>query len=177
MEVNETTPSSYDIMPEPARPQFLTVLCILTWVCCGLMFLSTIYNMLNKPSPDAMAEQVERMRAMSEQAAEQMEAAFEKQDDTSMLLSNLLGLVAILVTTLGAAMMWQLKKKGFYIYLVGEFLPYLGFLFVGADAFEMMAGMMSMSAAAMMGIAIGVMALFDGIFIAMYAANVKHMKN
>jgi uncharacterized Tic20 family protein len=176
METNETTPA-YDIMPEPARPQFLTVLCILTWVCCGIMFLSTLYTIFNKPSPEDMAAQVEKMREINEQAAEQMEAAFENQDNTSMMMSNVLGLVAMIVTTLGTIMMWQLKKKGFYVYIAGELIPYLGFLFTGTAAFEAMATMMHMSASAMMGMAIGVMALFDGIFIAMYGANVKHMKN
>jgi len=34
-----------------------------------------------------------------------------------------------------------------------------------------------MSGSAVLGITIAVMALFDGIFIAMYAANTKHMTN
>jgi hypothetical protein len=177
MEVNEISDASSEIMPEPARPQFLTVLCILTWICSGFMFLSTLYNTFNNPTPEEMANQVEKMRQISEQMAERMELAFENQDHTTMLISNLISLVSLLITTLGTAMMWQLKKKGFYIYILGELLPYIGFALAGSAAFEAMSSASGMSAGAMMGMAIVFMALFDGIFVAMYAANLKHMKN
>ena len=61
--------------------------------------------------------------------------------------------------------------------MVAELVPYLGFLFTGSAAFEAQAGKSGMSASAIMAIAIVVMVVFDAIFIAMYAANLKHMKN
>jgi hypothetical protein len=166
-----------DILPEPARPQFLTILCILTWVCAGFMLIMSLLGIINKPSPEEQAEQIEKVRAMSPEAADKMEAAFEAQSDSGQILNTLLGILAIAVSSIGAMMMWQLKKRGFQIYLIGELIPYFGLLFAGTESFGTMASMIGMSASAVLGIAVGIMLLFDGIFIAMYASNLKYMKS
>ena len=177
MEETLSNQHSNDILPEPARPQFLTVLCILTWVCAGLMLIMSLLGIINKPSPEEQAEQIEKIRAMSPEAAENMEAAFESQNGNAKILNTLLGILAIAISSMGAMMMWQLKKKGFYIYLIGELVPYFGLLFAGKESFGMLASTLGMSANAMLGIVVGMMLLFDGIFIAMYAVNVKYMKS
>ena len=168
--------TSDPFLPEPARPQFLSVLCILTWILSGIMFLSTVYNLLNKPTPEEQQEQIEKVRESAPQAAESMELAYQNMDKPETMVSNLISLVSLVLSSLGAMMMWQLKRKGFFIYLIGELLPYVGLLMVGTAAFEAMATMLKMSAATMLGIAVGVLLLLDGVFIAMYAANLKHMK-
>ncbi|MCC6371770.1 MAG: hypothetical protein IT236_12245 [Bacteroidia bacterium] len=176
METNTTDLTADPFLPEPKRPQFLSVLCILTWILSGIMLISTANNILNKPSPEEQAEQIEKMREKLPEAADSMEATFQKMDETPAKVNTLISLIALALSSLGAAMMWQLKKTGFYVYLLGELLPYLGLVFVGTAAFDFMAIMFKMNVATIMGIAVGIMLLFDGIFITMYAANLKHMK-
>lgn len=175
----ETTIDNHnnDFMPEPARPQFLSVLCILTWVCCGLIFISTLWGIIFQPSAEEQAAQIEQMEKISPEAAEQMQAAFESQTGSYKAINTSLTLVAVLLCSLSAWMMWNLKKKGFHFYLIGEIIPYLGFLFGGAEAMGTMGAMTGMSQATVLGMVIGVMALFDGIFIAMYASNLKYLKD
>lgn len=175
METNDNL-TTIDFMQEPARPQFLSVLCILTWVLSGLLFISTVWSAINQPTPEEQYEQIEKIREVSPQAAERMEAALEGQSDTFKIVNTILNLLALGFTVFGAMQMWQLKKKGFYLYLVGELLPYLSFVVGGAKAIGAMGAMSGMSEGATIGIALGMMLLFDGIFIAMYAANLKHMK-
>lgn len=165
--------NSYTV-PEPARPQFLSVLCILTWVCCGILFIMTLKQVFFKESAEEQLEKIEQLRAISPEAADQMEAALENQGGSAETISTVLGLIAVVLSGYGAWLMWNLKKTGFYLYLAGELVPYLGFLFKKTEALEA-AGSMSGMGSAFVGIAIGLMVLFDAIFIAMYAANVKYM--
>ncbi len=171
----EQSATSNDFMSEPARPQFLSVICILTWVCCGFMFITTVWNVLFQQSPEQQMEQIEKIRQLNPEAAEQMELALENQSQSFKTINTLLTLIALALTAFGTWMMWNLKKNGFYFYLAGEFLPYLAFFMGGAEAMSSMSAMTGMSASAVLGITIAVMALFDGVFIAMYAANTKHM--
>ncbi len=72
-------------------------------------------------------------------------------------------------------MMWKLQKRGFYIYLAGELLPYLGFLVAGKETMAMM-GSAGGSTGQMAGMVVVVlMLLFDAVFIIMYAVNLKKM--
>ena len=155
----------------PVRPQMLSVLCILTWICCGLLLVFTVWGVVAKPSPEEQYEQVEKMREINPEMAEQMEAAFELQDQGNQTVGLALNLVALALAAGGAYMMWQLKRTGFYVYLAGEILPYFGFLTGGS---EMM--LASMGGQAMAAIVIGLMVLFDLIFIILYAVNLKHMR-
>jgi hypothetical protein len=159
----------------PERPQFLSVLCILTWIACGLMFISTLWGVLFQPSAEQQYEQIEKIREISPEAAEQMEAALENQKGTGQLMSMALNLIAIGLSAFGAYFMWMLRRKGFYFYLAGETLPYLGFLFGGAEALSAV-GSMSTMGPAIVGIAIGGMVVFDILFVVLYAVNLKHMR-
>lgn len=162
----------------PQRPQFLSVLCILTWITCGFVFISTVGNILFQKSPEEQMEQIEQMRSISPEAADQMEAALDAQNnDGFKAVNTAITLIACGLSAFGAVMMWQLRKKGFFLYIAGELIPYLSFAFGGAKAMSALGAMGGMSGSAVLGITIAVMALFDGIFIAMYAANTKHMTN
>ena len=167
-----TQPSEAAAHPQQ-RPQFLTVLCVLTWIACGLLFISSVWGIVFKPSLEDQYEQVEKLREISPESAEKLEALLEKQDPSAQLMSTALSLVAIGLSAFGAYMMWQLKKKGFYVYLAGELLPYLGFLTGGAEAMSMLNSMGS--GGAIGGIVVGLMVLADAVFIILYAMNLKHM--
>jgi hypothetical protein len=172
---NTTEPTTTAaFLPEPARPQFLSVLCILTWISCGILFITTVWGVAFKPSKEEQYEQIEKIREMSPEAADKMEAVLEKQDGTSELLGTALSLIAIGLSAYGAYLMWQLRRRGFYFYVAGEVLPYLGFLTGGAEA---MAALGSIGGGATASILIGIMVILDVVFIAMYAMNLKHMRN
>jgi hypothetical protein len=155
-----------------ARPQFLSVLCILTWICCGLLFISSVWGVIFKPTPEEQVQKIEQMREISPEAAEQMEAAFKAQEEGNPVAGLALNLVALGLSAFGAYMMWQLKRTGFYLYIAGEILPYFGFLMGGAESMAA-----SMGGKSMMGAAIGAMVVFDIAFISMYAIHLKYMKN
>jgi hypothetical protein len=160
----------------PARPQFLTVLCILTWICCGLIFISTLWKVLMPETPEKQLEKIEQLRQYNPEAADQMEAMLIKQQENGpgrTILMNVLTMVALGFSAFGAYMMWQLKRSGFYVYLAGELLPYLGFLMGGMEELEAAGAMSGMGSLA--GIVIGVMLIFDAAFIVMYAVNLKYM--
>src|SRR5687768_819054 len=130
----DNTYNNTQIPAEPVRPQFLSVLCILTWISCGLLLITTLWGVFNKPTPEEQFEQVEQMREVSPEAAEKMEAAFEAQNNSNQTVGLALNLVAIALSAFGASMMWQLKRNGFYVYVAGEVIPYFGFLTGGSEA-------------------------------------------
>lgn len=165
-----------DFLPPEPRPQFLSVLCILTWICSGLMFISTAWGAMFQPSEEETYAQIEKIRAMSPDAADKMEAAIESQTPLSKGMSSALTLIGLGLTVFGTMQLWQLKRGGFKFYLMGELIPYLGFIFTGTEGLGAMGAMSSMSANMIAAIVISLMLIFDGIFIAMYAANLKHMK-
>lgn len=173
METSE--PINNEFVPTEERPQFLSVLCILTWICAGLMFLSTAWSVFFQPSQEEMYAQIEKMREMSPEAADRMEAEYESQTPLSKGMSTALSLIGLGLTVFGTMQMWNLKRGGFKFYLAGELVPYLGFIFTGTEGLGAMGAMSGMSAGAIAAIAITVMLIFDGVFIGMYAANLKHM--
>ncbi len=172
METTQNYTINNDMPAAPARPQFLTVLCILTWISCGLLLISSVWGVVMKPSAEEQYESIERMREVSPEMADQMEAAFEAQNNSNQTVGLAINLVAIALSAFGAYMMWQLKKQGFYVYLAGEILPYFGFLTGGSEAL-----LSSMGGPGMMTFVIGALLVFDLAFIIMYAANLKHMRS
>jgi hypothetical protein len=171
----ETTSTPLSNEMQPARPQFLSVLCILTWICCGLLFIMTVWGIAFKPSIEERYEQIEKMRDISPEAAENLEAVLENQDTGGQLMGTALSLIAILLSAYGAYLMWQLKKRGFYFYVAGELLPYLGFVTGGAQAVAAISSIGGASGIAT--VVIGIMVLFDVLFIGLYAMNLKHLRS
>lgn len=165
-----------EAMQEPKRPQLLTVICILGFIMCGLGLLGGIYNIIQN-TPENMAESVEKVRQFSPEMADKMEEnMMAMQDSTYMQISPYLNLVFLLLSFMGILMMWKLQQKGFYIYLAGEILPYLGFIVAAKEsmaAMNMAGGGMGQAVGAVI---VGFMLVFDAAFIIMYAVNLKHMK-
>jgi hypothetical protein len=169
----ETTTDNFSVQEPivPVRPQMLSVLCILTWICCGLLLVFTIWGVVGKPSAEEQYEQIEKLREVNPEMADKMEAAYQAQDQGNQTVGLALNLIALALSAYGAYMMWQLKKTGFYVYVAAEILPYFGFLTGGSEMV-----LASMGGPGMAAMVIGVMALFDIIFIILYAVNLKHMR-
>ena len=173
MESNIENQFQNEIAPTNKRSQFLSAVCILTWVCCGFMLLSTLYGLVTN-TPEKQAESIEAMRQFNPETADKMEALFAEQDMGKIILNNVIGLVGMGLSALGAYLMWQMKKKGFYLYLAGEIIPYIGFLFAGKSAMGVLDSLGSIGPA-IIGIVMVAMLLFDAVFVIMYAVNLKHM--
>ena len=125
-------------MQEPKRPQLLTVICILSFIMCGLGLLGGIWNIIQN-TPENMAEGIDKMRQFSPEMADKMEEnMIAMQDSTYIQISPYLNLIYALLSFVGVLMMWKLQKKGFYIYLAGELLPYIGFIVAGKESMAAM---------------------------------------
>lgn len=149
---------------EYKRPQFLTVLCILTFVGAGLGILSGIWGIATlKTSIAAMeASQAtfDRMGGLGDAMSKQVQAL--RNYGT---IAQGMGLVGNGLCLLGALWMWNLKKNGFYVYVVGQLLPLVAtFGLLGGS------GMGLFASFAIIG------AIFPIAFIVMYALNFKYLK-
>lgn len=117
------------------RPAFLTVLCILTYIGSGLGLL---FGILAIVAAGAIAGLLESIPGMSQ---------LEGTGMVMIIVSALLSAISLF----GAVMMWQLKKLGFYIYVVAQI--------------------------AMVATSFSVMGLiFALLFIVLYFLNFKHME-
>lgn len=176
----------------PKRPSFLTVLCILTFIGSGWAILSSVWSyrtagvtskefttvinvqkdstvMIQKDSTvkvdtvavnDSVNMQGRREVLPLEQ---KMKASFSKMLTKDNIEMSAIGnFLAALLTLAGALMMWNLRRWGFYLYilgvLVGIAIPFYiygdNFLAVGLSSFGNFFGL---------------------IFIALYALNIKSM--
>ena len=154
------------------RPQFLTVLCVLSFICVGLMIVMTLWGMVMN-TPERMAENIEKMREFSPAQADKMEAAIEEQANSTMAkIQPFITILIEIISFLGVFMMFNLKRMGFYIYAAIEILPYSLMLFGSGKSSVEMGGLGEGAAMAMIVIAI----LFDIGFVVMYGLNLKHLK-
>jgi hypothetical protein len=144
------------------RPQFLTVLCILTYVGVGISIIVQILGFLAMQAAGAMMGGMESLgegMGSSPEMDAAMASANALMSNAYLLLA--VGIIGAILCLVGAIMMWKQKKTGFYIYVVGEMVPpILSLVLVG------MAGMGSM----------GIFGLVLPIaFTVMYGLNLKHM--
>lgn len=142
------------------RPDFLKILCILSFVCCGLMIL--VFSMglvtlfLSEEMINKMWENVIR-------AQPQLESIDRFEFFHRFGIACVFNLIGNIVSLIGVILMWQLKKAGFFIYAIAE----LAVNFFGVD---LNTGTESASHAGLI-----FMLLIDLVFIMMYASNLKYM--
>jgi hypothetical protein len=143
---------------ETTRPAFLKVLCILTWVGSGFGLISGLWAIIGSSA--------------SESAIRSLGDATLDGTMENMKMIQYAGLACTVLCIIGSVMMWQLKKAGFFIYLIGEVAPLvLSFVLLGSLASS--GGPVTGGIAAAAGV-IG--AIFPAAFVIMYGLNLKHMK-
>lgn len=143
------------------RPQFLTVLCILTYIGVGIGIIGSIGAWWGMRFLSNTMEQnggdFEGIPGMDDPAKVEQTMAAMKYSNV-MLIS---GILCSLICLVGALQMWKQKKMGFYIYLTGEITP-------------LIVSLVCIGASSLLGWGIlGV--IFPAIFIILYSLNFKHL--
>jgi len=151
-----------DIAPLPEKPQFLKVLCIISFVACGLMIL--IYG-LGSISLVIGEETILGVWDIVIASQPQLEDANPVEFFHEIGKLCLYNFFANIFSLIGVIMMWRLNKIGFFIYVAAE----LATNFLGLDV-GVAEGATKSYGSMIFSIAI------DAVFIAMYAINLKYMK-
>lgn len=160
---------------KPERSQLLKVLCILSFVMCALSLLKEISGLIQN-TPEARREQIEQVRTIKPDMADAMEnEMIALQEIPYYKVAPYLDILYILLSFLGVFMMWNLNKKGFYIYSIAEILPYTAYIFLGDSTFGFANSIIPGGAKFAM-IAIIFMVIIDLVFVALYSKCLKEMK-
>lgn len=156
----------------PARPTLLTVICILSFIAGAFGLWGGIRDAFTdapqKAVEEARTKMDEAMAQMgdegNEMVSKMMESAIsmaEKSAENAKPL-GISGIVLAVLSLLGVWQMWNLKKSGFWLYLVasvaGLIVP---MVFLGG-------GLMTL-------IGVGFMGFITIVFVILYAVNLKHM--
>ncbi len=152
---NQTTPEA------PKRPQFITVLCILTFIGCALAFFGAIWGYFSIKASAAMLENMGSAEGDSFGMMSGIQETMIKAVENA-VPNMIIGILCSLLCLYGALQMWKLKKMGFFIYAVGEITPVIAAFFLGG-------GGLIGGAGAVVGL------LFAIVWIVLYAVNLKHM--
>jgi len=160
--------------PQPSRPAFLVVLCVLTWIVSAWVLVTAPFNYFFSNSQSASTLQTTLNDAMMEIAeedpntAQMLEGFMTSVSETVSKQIEFAGWIAltdILVAILsaqGAFFMFKLRKTGFLIYVGAKILSLISILaFVGVNLLTM--GMVTIG---------GFVGL---IMVVLYAVNRKHM--
>jgi len=101
------------------RPTFLLVLCILSFAGIGFVLLSSFITLFSYSSSLATFERYgsEFNNLLGGTDIAQMMALTR--------IRTIINIIAALVCLAGVLMMWNLKKAGYYIYIVGEIAPFI----------------------------------------------------
>jgi hypothetical protein len=160
MENNFDNQFANDIAPLPQKPQFLKVLCILSFIACGLMI---IFCLIGAAIGFAIGEETRNdMWNMILQTQPQLESTDPQEFFHALGMSSIYSLIANIVSLVGVILMWRLNKLGFFIYAVAELSVHFFGINVGGEGSSSVGSMIFWI-------------LMDVAFIIMYAVNLKHM--
>jgi hypothetical protein len=143
-----------------SKPEFLKVLCILSfaWSAIAIIFffLGSFAMGVNEQNIDLIMSQ-----AIAQNPGFSLENPLE--------FFNTIGTVSLysmftnILSLVGAIMMWNMKRTGFYVYLTAELLPYLILAIFNPSIYQ----------SNFLGFLIFVLVI-DMAFIMMYSNNLKH---
>ena len=124
-----------DDFEKPVLPSMLNVLTILTFIGCSIFFLFSLATpaiikwskeMMDKASKTDLTPKEIADIEKGRQAMELMEQ--------HMWPLMIIGIAGIILCFIGALMMRKLKKDGYWIYLAGQVVPYIGSLILVGTA-------------------------------------------
>lgn len=157
------------------RPDFLTVLCILTFIGSGFGLVSALTNYANadvlteiaKDALDQSKEKVDEDLEGSEKgiANKVISGAASMMDPVKLKQNYLLTFVSNLITLSGAFLMFRLKKAGFWLYVAGTLMLVVTPVIIFGPG-----NLFSLGLTFLFGI-IGIL------FIVLYSLNLKYLGN
>lgn len=135
----------------------------LTAIIIQLVSLSV--NLLRDPKK-SMLEQAEKLRDIKPDIAHQLEdLAYEYETNKYFKVMPYVNLFFILLSLTAVVLMWQLNKKGWYLYLLSEFAPYVLSVLTWENYVKYMSGMGSKT---MVVASTFIMLAFDILFAGLY---------
>lgn len=160
METNLSNPNP-EITASPERPDFLKILCILSFVGTGLMILLLGLGALSLGLSQETVDEIWPKMSENNPQFENLDGAeFFRQVGWFCVY----GLLANIFSLIGVIMMWRLEKIGFYIYAASELVS--NFLSLNINLGEQEKGYGGMI----------FWIIVDLVFIGLYFVNLKHMK-
>ena len=128
----ETPPEvlNFDEAVKPKLPTGLNVLTILTFVGCAWELYSTVNNFIGGKKALEEMEKAQEKLAEAPAWARKLTGP-EVQEMMLQSFNNkvpifIIGLIAVTLCFYGALQMRKLKKEGYFLWLVGEILPFIG---------------------------------------------------
>lgn len=155
-------------MEEPRKmPEMLNVLTILTFIGSGIGILTQLYYFAAaKKIYDASIanqEKIDSAPAIIRNMQGPDPIGVIQRTYDNRIPIGILSIVATLLCIYGAVQMRQLRKTGYYVYLIGEVLPIvIIYIFVGS--------------AALTGLRLIFSVLFILVFLILYATQLKYLK-
>ncbi len=139
------------------RPMFLKVLCILSFIGCGITIVSSIFML------------VFSLIYNSNDADQLSHNSFMYFSSFYGPLQSLKELIIGLGSLTGVILMWRLQKIGFFIYLIAESFLYFEFIYA------ITTNDLGTAGATQVGLEMCWPLPFDIAFFIMYAIQLKHM--
>ncbi len=152
------------------RSTFLTIICVLTFIGSGWGILRGVRSYVEANSISINA--LERMEKLEDRLDSYSVPDFLKHLVSAIAYNMTPGnvrkfgafsFIGNMLTITGAIIMWNLRKQGFYIYLLGWVLIIMIPVIILGKPISITAMIIRIA--------------FSAVFITMYAVNLKHMKN
>ena len=159
-------------MDAPKRPTLLTVICILSFIMGAIgLWSGYMTAFTDKPQRDLEKmhvqnqEMIDQMGDANPMLTQTMESGIAMQENVVAHAKPMGygGLVFSVISVIGVWLMWNLKKNGFWLYLLAA----IGGLVI--DFMYMTGGLMA-------NIGIGGGILITAVFVILYGVNLKHMR-
>jgi len=165
----------YTESQQEVRPTLLTVMCVLTWVYGAYVLLTAPFNFfiagdaesqnmsayVNEVFSQALEEDPEGGEMMETLASAMNETLTNTFENVAWLATS--DILGALLSSLGAFMMFRLKKRGFWIYVGTKVLGIILLLtFLGTNILTY--------------IVVAFVIFFDLILSVLYAVNLRYMR-
>ena len=154
---NTTSTDNQLVHETPKRPQFLTVLCVLSFIWCGLLlfclFLGLCFSNFIFNTAQSLLTGAEGMPAIGEEQQKSLQVLIDLGPQ-KFLIGIAVAIIVYMTSLLGVFKMWRLQKFGFYIYTAVNGLGLV---------YDVISGSYFM-------------VVITIAFIGMYFSNLKHMK-
>jgi len=103
----------------------LRYLFIASLISIFLQLFSLTINIIKSPK-ERLLKDAEKIESIKPEIAEKMrDLSYEYETNKYFKIMPYVNFLFLVISGLGVALMWQLKKMGWYIYLFAEFMPYV----------------------------------------------------